>query len=99
MNMKNMTASELEALIKQKEEIDNKQALNALKQKQRDEMKDLRSELAKKKRQERAELVKNVGEAFMKVFNNKNMTLDDYTKWIDNFVNCWNEAHPKKDNK
>ena len=97
MKKKNMTSKDIEEIIKQKQEVDNKQAINALKQKQRDEMKNLRSELAKKKRQEKAELTKKVGEEFMKIFKDKNMSFEDYTGWMKELVDCYNSVH-KKDN-
>lgn len=96
MKKKEMTAQELEALIKQKTEIDNKQALNALKEKQREEIKDLRARLANAKRQEKARLANDVGEEFMSVFSNKNMTFVQYKEWIHKFVECWNSTHPKE---
>lgn len=83
-----MTASELEALLEQKQKIDDKNELNALKKKQREDNKDIRDALIKKKRQEKAELTKNVGEEFIKAFSensDKEMSFEDYKSEIETY--------------
>ena len=88
MKKNEMTAAELERLITQRVEKDNKEALNALKAQQREELKNMRAELAKKKRQEYANLVKEVGTHLISKFDvdghhNPDMQAADYRIWID----------------
>ena len=92
------TISELEALIKQKTEIDNKEELNALKKKQRDELKELRKELHKKKQQEKDKLTKEVGEYVIKLLpknDNGNSDFEYYHNWLKSLVSFWNDSHRK----
>lgn len=88
MKKNELTAKELEAQIKQKIEVENKDELNALKAKQQAELKALKAELAKKKRQELAKTIDEVGKHFIRKFDveghhNSDMTADDYKKEID----------------
>lgn len=92
-----MTAKELEAQIKQKIEVENKKALDALKAQQHEELKHLRAELAKKKRQEFAKTVDEVGKYLISKFDkdgrhNSDMTTDDYKTEIDKMIEFY-QAH------
>lgn len=92
MSKQNMSAKQLEDLIKQKTEIDNKEALEALKTKQREELKQLRAELEKKKRQEKAQKVNEVGKYFMGKFKG-DLTTEQYIEWVDKLCACWRQNH------
>ena len=99
MKKNELTAKELEALIKQKVEVENKDELNALKAKQQAELKSMKAELAKKKRQELAKTIDEVGKHFISKFDVKGhhhptMTADDYKKEIDAMF-AFYQAHSK----
>lgn len=88
MKKNELTAKELEALIKQKVEVEYKDKMKALKAEQQAELKTMKAELAKKKRQELAKTIDEVGKHFMSKFDvkghhNQKMTADDYKKEID----------------
>ncbi len=100
MKANDMTVKELEEQIKQKIEVDNINAIKALKAEQKEELKVLRAELAKKKRQEFAKTVDDVGIHVVKKFDidghhNHDMTTEDYISWIDNLVEFY-ESHTKE---
>ena len=88
MKKNERTAKELEALIKQKIEVEYKDEMRALKAEQQSELKSMKAELAKKKRQELAKTIDEVGKYLMSKFDVKGhhhptMTTDDYKKEID----------------
>ena len=93
------SVEELEALIKQKTEVDNKEALNALRKKQRDELKELRKELHKQKQQEKEKLTKEVGDFVINKLLPKNENGDSdfeyYHNWLKSLVSFWNDGHKK----
>ena len=90
MRKQDMTIEQIEELIKQKVEIDNKQALENLRAKQREEMKALRAELTKKRRQEKSRQESEVGKYFIGKFNS-NLTTKQYIDWVDKLCNCWGQ--------
>ena len=97
MKKKELTAKELEEQIKNKIEVDNKNAINALKAQQQEELKNLRAELAKKKRQEFAQMVDDVGKYFISKYDidgrhNTDMTTEDYKTEIDKMIEFY-QAH------
>ena len=96
----NMSAREIEAMIVQKVEKDNKDAIAALRAKQQEELKVLRATLAKKKRQEFRMTVDEVGKYVIGKFDkdghhNTEMTTDDYKKWIDEMI-AFVQAHSQE---
>ena len=91
MKTSEMTAKQLEAEIKRKVEVDNKNALDALRTKQQEELRNLRAALAKKKRQEFSALVDELGKYLISKFDiegchNPDMSADDYKEWLDELI-------------
>ncbi len=97
MNLKDKSLNELEEMLKRKVEIENKDALEALKAKQRQELKDIRAEVARKKRFERKHMAENVGKYVIGKFDPatnsafKNMSTEDYCQWVDRFIIIYNQ--------
>ncbi len=90
---KEATAKELEAHL-MKIEAEFKKNSDEMRIKYRDEIKRLRSAIANRKRQEKVEMRKDVGEYFIRKFerdgNNPDMDTEDYYRWIDKLVQCYN---------
>ncbi len=91
MKPSEMNAKELEALIRQKVEKDNKDAIIALRSRQKEEVDSLKALLTKKKRQEYSNTVNEVGKYLVGKFDkdgrhNSDMTVDDYKNWLDEMI-------------
>ena len=91
MKPSEMNAKELEALIRQKVEKDNKDAIIALRSRQKEEVDNLKALLTKKKRQEYSNTVNEVGKYLVGKFDkdgrhNPDMTADDYKSWLDEMI-------------
>ncbi len=92
------SVAEIEKLIKQKKEVDNKQQLKALKESQRNEMKALRNELRRAKYKKDNDIKDKVGEHVMKMFKTCNEA-NDYIQALDVLLNFWTKYHDENGNE